>query len=308
MTAPNPQQPQQPTNPQQGQGGPAGGQQPQPPQQPQGPPGQPGDQQSQQPGQQQPNPWQGLLDVAPPAGGQQQLGQPQLGQLYPGQQFTAPPAGGMDPTQVADMVARAVNSQVDRIINAQRNPQWQQAHGQPPAGHPPQQGAPPSPQQTYQPPVPTGPSDADQREARMAATAYLGDQIQFGSADERAMAVDLTASLIPAQLALGFTPNQAGLAVAQQVAQRVTALRRSYEDQAVRALRGRGLLVETPQVPAQMAGSVGVPVGGTPASATNQHQAAAKQKHMLAIAAEENTQRGWGSQPGWDKAATPATG
>lgn len=139
----------------------------------------------------------------------------------------------------------------------------------------------------------------------MAATAYLGDQIQFGSPDERAMAVDLVGALIPNQLVLGFTPNQAGLTVAQQVAARVTSLRRSYEDQAVRGMRARGLLVENPQQPAQVAGSVGVPLGGTSVSTADQARRQATHTKLQAWAQEENQQRGWDTAT---KTATPVTG
>ena len=271
--------------------------------------GQPADQGQQQPGQGQqqqqvPNPWAGLLDVAPQQGqGQQQPGQgqqvqfpQQLGQF--GQQQGLFPMGypqqgvpQMDPTQIAAIVQSAV----DRRVNQLTNPQWQQAHGQLPQGQPGQFQ--PAPPQYQPPPVPSGPSDADLREARMAATAYLGDQIQFGSPDERAMAVDLASAQIHNQLLLGMTPNQAGLAAAQAVAARVTNLRRSYEDQAVRALRQRGLLNETPQAPAGMAGSVGFPQGGTPVTTANQQQTVAKHNKLQQWAQEENAARGWPTKP-----------
>jgi hypothetical protein len=205
----------------------------------------------------------------------------------------------VDQQQLADLIGRAVQSAVDRRINQVNNPQWQQAHqqGPPPPGQPAQY-----PQQQYQPPATAAASavassDADQREARMAAREYLGDRIQFGSEAERAMAVDLTSALIPAQLLMGMTPNQAALAVAQVVADRVTSLRRTYEDQAVRALRSRGLLIETPQSPAVVAGSVGLPQGGTPVGTATAQQTAAKASKLAAWAAEENTQRGWTTQP-----------
>lgn len=276
-------------------------------------PGQQGDQsQQQQHGQQgqfpqqlpvgqpqpAPNPWVGLLDVAPPQG-QQQAAQQFPFPVFPqpGQQFQQQPAPqGIDPGQLADVIGRAVTSAVDRRVNQLTNPQWQQAHGQQPA---PQQGQPPQqyPQQYQAPPPPAGPSDADQREARMAGREYLGDRLQFGNDAERAMAVDLLTALIPGQLGMGMTPNQAAQAAAQAVADRVTSLRRTYEDQAVRALRARGLLIEPQQAPAGMAGSVGLPQGGQPVSATNQQQAQAKLQRNLAWAAEENAQRGWKTKP-----------
>lgn len=291
-------------------------QQPPPAQPPAPTPGDPA-QQSQQPpapqpghlGQQQTNPWMGLLDVTPQPGHQTQLppgqagGQPTQSTQF---QLGAPvfpqpgaPTGGIDPGQLADLVARAVQSAVDRRVNQLTNPQWQQAHGQPPQQQGQQaqtftQGAVPQVQFT---PMASGPSDADQREARMAAREYLGDRITFGSEAERAMAVDLTTALIPGQLMLGVTPNQAAMAAAQTVADRVTSLRRDYEDRAVRGLRSRGLLNEPPQVPAAMAGSVGMPQGGLPVSTTNQQQIAAKANKLAAWAAEENTQRGWATTP-----------
>lgn len=305
MTAP------QPAPPQPGQPLPA----PPAPQQPQQ--GQPGqfpqqvgaDQQQTAPGQHQvPNPWSGLLDVAPPQQGQQgqQPWPPQGQNPYPAPQGPV----GFDPSQMADLIGRAVQSAVDRRVNQLTNPQWQQAHGQPP-----QQTPPPGAPAQYPPPntssttayqyTPPGPSEADQREARMAAREYLNDRVTFGSEAERAMAVDLTAALIPAQLLLGMTPNSAALAVAQTVAERVTSLRRDYEDRAVRGLRSRGLLVESaqPQVPAGMAGSVGVPVGGTPVSTATAQHTAAKAARLAAWATEENTQRGWETTP-----ATAASG
>lgn len=255
-----------------------------------------------QPGAPAPNPWAGLLDVAgQPGQGQQQQGQ--QGQPFQGQPgWPAPPAAPqLDQTQLLDLVGRAVQSAVDRRINQQHNPQWQQAHGQQGAAvQPGQPGVPPAyPPAGYAPapPAPSGPSEADRREARMAAREYLGDQIQFGSDAERAMAVDLTAALIEPQLLLGMTPNQAGMAAAQTVAQRVTSLRRTYEDQAVRALRSRGLLNEPPQAPAGMAGSVGLPQGGTPVSTAQVQQTTAKASKLAQWAAEENAQRGWTTKP-----------
>lgn len=253
-------------------------------------------------GQQQPgaNPWAGLLDVVtpPPGQGQQQHGQGSPSPA-PGQSFGPPPPAGIDPGQLADLVGRAVQSAVDRRVNQLTNPQWQQAHSQPP----PQQGQPAQsftqgtvPQVQFTP-MASGPSEADQREARMAAREYLGDRITFGSEAERAMAVDLTTALIPTQLMLGVTPNQAALAAAQTVADRVTALRRDYEDRAVRGLRSRGLLNEPHQVPAGMAGSVGMPQGGLPVSTTNQQQLAAKAAKLAGWAADENQQRGWTTTP-----------
>jgi hypothetical protein len=211
--------------------------------------------------------------------------------------YPQPGVPQVDPTQIAAIVQSAV----DRRVNQLTNPQWQQAHGQPAQGQPPQgqpyQAPQPGAPQAYQYAPPAGPSDADLREARMAATAYLGDQMQFGSSDERAMAVDLAGSLIQNQLLMGMTPNQAGLAAAQAVGARVSALRRSYEDQAVRTLRARGLLVEPQQAPAGMAGSVGVPQGGTPVTTANQQQMTAKHNRLQQWAQEENAARGWTTKP-----------
>jgi len=301
VTAPNPQQQGQP---QQGQQAPNQSGNGQPPTTGSADQGQQGQGQFQQfppqggaPAQ---NPWAGLLDAAPQGGGQPTQGQGQPAQGQPG--WPPPPAPPqMDPTQLMDLIGRAVTSAVDRRVNQLANPQWQQAHGQPAQGQPPQQqGQPGYPPAGYPPAPPhqSGPSDADRREARMAAREYLGDQIQFGSDAERAMAVELTAAGVETQLALGMTPNQAGLAAAQTVAQRVTALRRTYEDQAVRALRARGLLNEQPQVPAGMAGSMGLPQGGTAVSTAQTHQTAAKASKLAAWAAEENAQRGWTTKPG----------
>lgn len=271
---------------------------------PQGQPGQPstqGDQNGPQPAQfpqQQTgtSPWSGLLDVASQQSPQQpgQIPAPQFPAGYP--QQGSP--GGVDQQALADLIGRAVSSAVDRRVNQMNNPQWQQAHQPPQQGGAPQPPAPQQYQQQYQPPpVATGPSEADQREARMAAREYLGDRITFGSEAERAMAVDLTSALIPTQLLMGATPNQAGLAVAQAVADRVTSLRQTYSDQAVRALRARGLLNEPPQSPAVVAGSVGFPQGGTPVGTGSAQQTAAKAKQLQSWAAEENAQRGWNTAP-----------
>jgi hypothetical protein len=308
VTAPNQQQPAQPAPPANQPPAPGQVQQGQVDQGQQGQvqqpfPGQPG-----QP--QVPNPWAGLLDVAPPQG---QPGQQGQFQGQPGQQFgqtgwPQPPQQGapaLDQGQMMDLIGRAVQSAVDRRINQQNNPQWQQAHGQPgQPGQQPQQGQPGFPpptgyQQppTYQPAAPAGPSEADQREARMAAREYLGDRITFGSEAERAMAVDLTSALIPTQLLMGMTPNQAALNVAQTVADRVGSLRRTYEAQAVNTLRSRGLLVETPQGPAALGGSVGLPQGGLPVGTAQQQNTVAKAQKMAAWAQEENAARGWKTQP-----------
>lgn len=306
MTQPNPQQ----TN--NGQQGTTGGQPQQlPAQLPAAPqqvgqpaPGTPVDQQGQpiqggllqpgQPGQQSVNPWSGLLDVAPQQGQLGQQGQP--GQYIYGQQGQVgqPPAQGLDANAIADLIARQVQSTVDRQINALRNPQYQQAHGQQPQGQPQQQ-----PQQYPPPaPVPTGPSDGDLREARMAAREYTAGQITFGSVDEQAVAADLAAAMIPGMLARGFTPDQAGRDVAGQVAQRITTLRRTYEEQMIRSLRSRGALREDGAQPAGFVpASVGIPVGGQPVSQTDATRVRAKAGQMSAWAAEENTQRGWETTP-----------
>jgi hypothetical protein len=252
-------------------------------------------QQGQQ-GQQATNQWTGLLDVAPQQGQQpQQQAQPgQYGQLP--QQFSQQGQPYVDQNAIADLVGRHVQSAIDRLVNQQRNPQWQQAHGQPSQqqGQPSQQ---PQPQYAPPAPVPTGPSDGDLREARMAAREYLTGSITFGNVDEQGVAADLAASLIPGMLGRGYTPDQAGREVATQIAGRITQLRRSYEEAFVRALRARGGLREDGQQTAGFTPSQGIPVGGLPVSQTDATRLQAKAKQMGAWAAEQNTQQGWTTEP-----------
>ena len=255
----------------------------------------PGQQQGQpvqgQPGQQQ-GPWPYQLPQFPPQSWQQ--GQPGQGQpVQPGQPvFGQPTPQSTDPNHIADLVARTVTSQIDRVINAARNPQYQQAHGQP-AGHPGQQGQPPQ-QWPQQPPVPTGPSDGDLREGRIAAREYLNGQMALGSVDEQAIAADLAAAMLPNLLMRGYTPDQAGREVAGQVAQRIKGLRGTYEQQMIHALRSRGALKEDQQTPAGLApNAVGIPAGGQPASVAAAANMQQKSAWMADLAKQENKARGW---------------
>lgn len=230
----------------------------------------------------QPNPWAGLLD---PGQGQQQQGQTPQGQ--PGQPGQPAP---VDPNNLEALIARTVQSVVDRQINALNNPQYRAAHGQ-------QQGQPQHGQQ-QQAPVPTGPSPAELGEARMAFRLYLGDRITLGSETERAVASDLAAGLLPQHLATGMFPDAAARLVAGDVATRISDLRRGYEETMIRSLRQRGLLNEAPQAPAGMQpGALGVPAGGMPVGAVQQQATQSKLAKMQGWAAEVNTQRGWSTAP-----------
>jgi hypothetical protein len=231
--------------------------------------------QQQQSGQQPPSPWTGLLDV-----------QPQTGQTgtQPGTQPPAP--GQLDQNALSDLIGRAVQSAVDQRINALSNPQYRAAHGQP--GQ--QQTGQPAPPATG----PAGPSSAELGEARMAFRLYLGDRIALGSETERAVAADLAAGLLPQHLGNGMYPDAAARLVAAEVANRITDLRRGYEETMIRSLRQRGLLNEQQSAPPGMQpGAVGIPAGGMPVAVAQQQQTQSKLARMQGWAQQENASRGW---------------
>jgi hypothetical protein len=131
----------------------------------------------------------------------------------------------------------------------------------------------------------------------MAAREYGSQLITYNSAEEQAVAADLMAALIPSAIVRGFTPDQAGRDAANQVAQRITQLRRSHEELLIRALRQRGALREDANTPPGVTPqTVGTPLGG---QLTNTATAAAKQATRTKVqnwAQEINKERGWNTQ------------
>lgn len=84
--------------------------------------------------------------------------------------------------------------------------------------------------------------DSALREARLAYREYVGDEVKFVSREERAYAADLAAGLLRDRLAAGEDVEDAGRAVARDVAGRVQALRRTYERGVIDRLKSRGHL------------------------------------------------------------------
>lgn len=199
-----------------------------------------GQQQGQQggQGQQQQDPYADLFNNARNQGGQQQG---QQGQQQGGQ------GGGQQlPDNLADVIGRAVESAVDRRINAINNPnggrnrnQGQQGQGD--GGQGQEQG-----QQQQVARVDMG----DRREARMAFREYLGDQIRFLSDTERNAAVQIgTAMIATWDGHHDGGPDGFGHQVAAAVAQTIRDLGEMYKRTAIDALRKQGLLKEQPQGP-----------------------------------------------------------
>jgi hypothetical protein len=127
----------------------------------------------------------------------------------------------------------------------------------------------------------------------MAAREYVTDQITFISEAERAVAADIMATLIPAQLAGGASPDQAGRTAAAAAATRVKDLRRSYEEQVVRGLRARGALKEDQQGPPGITPAAGLPLGTPPVTATPGAVKRETVARMTGWAQEANQSQGW---------------
>ena len=86
-------------------------------------------------------------------------------------------------------------------------------------------------------------STSDVRGARLAFREELSDQVRFISAEERRFAQDLGRSLIEARALTGFEDeDEVGREVADEVAERVVAMRRHYQQRTRQALVKRGLL------------------------------------------------------------------
>ena len=93
-----------------------------------------------------------------------------------------------------------------------------------------------------QPPEHEGPNVTDVREARAEYREAVADEIAFLGVEERSLASDLSLTLIHARLTADEDPATAGIAVARDVAARIKALRKHYEDATVAQLRRKGLL------------------------------------------------------------------
>jgi len=89
-----------------------------------------------------------------------------------------------------------------------------------------------------------GPSPADLREARLVYRDFIGDEIKFVGNEERSYAADLAAALLRDKLAEGADIEDAGQAVARDVATRVVALRKTYQQATIRTLQRTGALAK----------------------------------------------------------------
>jgi hypothetical protein len=144
--------------------------------------------------------------------------------------------------QLEDRLGQRFDAIADRRVNAilgemRRNQgQQQQGGGNDQGGQ--QQG---QQQSGSQPRT----SQADLRAARLAFREYVGDEVRFISAEERAFAMDLGSALLVQQAQNGIDDeDRAGRTVAAEVAKKVKDLRKHYEDRTVAALRRRGALNE----------------------------------------------------------------
>jgi hypothetical protein len=168
--------------------------------------------------------------------------------------------GQVDVNSIVSQVTTALESRFDSIadrrVNAilreirggggqQQGGQQQQGGGSGDGGGGQQQQ-----QQAQQQPT------LDVRGARLSYREYIGDQITFISAEERAHAADLGAAMIAQRATEGATDDErVGREVAAAVAKQVKGLREHYETRVVAALKKRGALVEgkegqTPRGPA----------------------------------------------------------
>lgn len=151
--------------------------------------------------------------------------------------------GAIDIAAITASVTAALEARFDSIadrrvnalLKAQNRNTGQQQQGQ--GGQQQGQG-----QQQQQAPEHDGPNVADVREARAEYREAVSDEITFLGTQERSVAADLAASLIQMRLASGEDPTQAGLGAARDVAVKVKALRKHYEDRTIAALRRKGLL------------------------------------------------------------------
>jgi hypothetical protein len=85
-------------------------------------------------------------------------------------------------------------------------------------------------------------ASTDVREARAVYREEVRDVIRFVSDDERALAGDIASGLLRERLREGDEPDEAGEAVAREVADRVKGLRRTYQSATIRRLQSLGHL------------------------------------------------------------------
>jgi hypothetical protein len=88
----------------------------------------------------------------------------------------------------------------------------------------------------------TGPTSADLREARLVYRDFVRDEIEFIDNDERAFAADLAQGMLRDRLADHEDVEEAGEAVATEVAKRVRTLRANYQKATIAGLKRRGVL------------------------------------------------------------------
>ena len=244
-------------------------------------------------GQGQQNPGGSLLDEESRQGQQgsgQQQGNEGAGQQQngggqnnggAGQQQGAP----LTAEQIADLVARTVESTFDRRINQSQRVQQrlnggqggnegdQQGQGGNGGQEQQQQSGSGQRQQTS-----GGVDPADLREARSSYREFVGDHIQFLGAEEREHALTLAGHLLTGRLTRGESADEAGRQVARDVATQIKGLRSVYEERTVSALRRKGLLKEPAGGPGQQP-----PNGGqAPGGASQFQNGASKARDMYA--------------------------
>lgn len=154
--------------------------------------------------------------------------------------------------QLEERLGQRFDAIADRRVNAILNEM--RRTGQTPGQQTEQQQQQPPPAQQSAPGQSTA---AVERAARLAFREYIGDELRFINAEERAFAMDLGQSLIREQAGPDADEDRVGRDVARSVADRVKKLRKTYEDLTVAGLRQRGALVERPGQPPRA--NVGAP-------------------------------------------------
>jgi hypothetical protein len=136
--------------------------------------------------------------------------------------------------QISKMVAKEANRIADRRINQALRKQW---------GRRGNQGRSTDDRGDSDKDTSGGRvASTDVREARAVYRDEVRDVIRFVSDDERALAGDIASGLLRERLREGDEPDEAGEAVAREVADRVKGLRRTYQSATIRRLQSLGHL------------------------------------------------------------------
>jgi hypothetical protein len=149
--------------------------------------------------------------------------------------------------QLEERLGSRFDAIADRRVNALLNAHRQSLGQQQQQGQQQQNGSPgvQNGQQDQSQQQPRPASASDLRAARLAFREYVGDEVKFISAEERAFAMDLGSALLVQQAQHGIDDeDRAGRTVAAEVAKKVKDLRKHYEDRTVAALRRRGVLTD----------------------------------------------------------------